>query len=131
MMLRMGCDDRRPRSSDRALRESVSFDGGVVGLGAAGRDDDLARLGADMPCEMLTRFVEHDAGVLSDAMNGACIPEDRETGVLHLRAHFVSQRSRGGVVEVDHNVSTLCLPAKPSSMRCQYAISVSPSLKQR
>jgi hypothetical protein len=75
----------------------------AVRLGRAGREDDLARVGADQPGYLPPRPLDRLVRLPSEAVAATrCVPELSPQVGQHRLEHARIHRRRGVVVEVDH-----------------------------
>ena len=86
-----------------------ALEGEVVGLGAAGGEDDLARSGAKGSGHALVGLVQPRAGTPAEAVQRGGVAEIVRQERQHGLEGFTPQRSGGGVVEVDGHRSD-CTP---------------------
>jgi hypothetical protein len=105
---------------DDPMAASLACPGGalesqVVGLGAAGGEDDLARLGSDGTCRSLVSLVEPGAGPTTGSVQRRGIAElpcqERQHGFEGLGP----QRRGGGVVQIDRHLVD-CTPEPPAGL---------------
>ena len=86
----------------------------VQGLGAARREDDLARLGTDPARRSLVRLVEGGPGPPAEAVRRARVAEVVGEERQHRLEDLRPERGRRGMVEVDRHGGRL-YAASPAS----------------
>ena len=98
VVLDRGIDDAPPRRTGDGGRAAHRH---VVGLGAAGREDDLGRIGPDEASHVRARLVERRPGLLAEPVQAGRVAEALAQHRQHRLQHARVQGRGRVVVEVD------------------------------